>query len=527
MKSAILLPIKDELTLLIKRALSSLASELGLEQGLNWQKLLVSGVFIETIRQERLEALGDYACTVSMDRKCRQFYAQARPEFKNPHKLAQAILQVLQRDKKAKQLLAGAELSGAGFINLRLQSQVLWEYLIQLGEKQEALLRLQDEQTHRIIFEFVSANPTGPLNVVSARAAALGDVCCNMLEVIGHKVIREYYVNDYGNQVQLLGESGLLRYLESHGCQLKFAEQKSDGIYEYPKTLGLPFPKQGYQGEYVKDVVKEIAKQSPGILPSQQQILDLQQKAHQNDLSENFLQNENLVLVCQKFGSAIVSFILEQQQKTLQGFRVRFDNYFRESSLHHDNQVLVIQKQLEHAIYKQDNTIFFRSSQYADDKDRVIVRADGRPTYFLADIAYHANKMKRGFTHIYNIWGPDHHGYIQRLQGAMQALGYSGALQVLIAQQVNLLEDGQALGMSKRSGRLVTLSELMQEVPVDVLRYFFIMRSFAAPMDFDLTVAKDTSEKNPYYYAAYAHARICSIFRKAREKILLQQKEKN
>ena len=224
----------------------------------------------------------------------------------------------------------------------------------------------------------------------------------------------------------------------------------------------------------------------------------------------------------QKLGQSAVSVLLKQQKKSLKDFRVSFDHYFHESLLHAEGKLTAVHKKLaeQGLCYEKEGAVFFRSTQYGDDKDRVLIRQDGRPSYFLADIAYHADKMERGFGEICNIWGPDHHGYIARLAGAVQALGYKGFFQVIIAQQVNLLEGGKALRMSKRTGRILSLGELIEEVPVDAARYFFVMRSFTAPMDFDLTAAKDNSEKNPYYYAAYAHARICSIFRRAQKEKL-------
>ncbi len=509
MKAKSGLHIRDRLTLLIQRALQSLADELRII--IPKQETRQPAVFLEAIREEKF---GDYACTIAMNKKFRASYAQARVELKNPHKFAKAICDQLQKDEQSKDLLDRIEIAGPGFINLTIQTSVLNETIIGFKEKSISLCRLPQDELQVIIFEFVSANPTGPLNVVSARAAALGDVCCNLLEAVGHTLTREYYVNDYGNQITLLGRSACLRYLEENGCVLKFSQQETD----YPPTPGLPFPKEAYHGEYIKDILVKILTQKPTLVLPQKTITKVKKLAEQKDADLSFLEEDEIQQFCHRLGLEMVQYILNQQKQTLKKFRVHIDQFFSERLLHEQKALDKIKNSLENSTYEKDGALFFRSSEYGDDKDRVLVRSDKQPTYFLADIAYHADKAARGCTHMYNIWGPDHHGYISRLTGAIQAIGYKGVFRVLIAQQVNLLEDGKAIQMSKRSGHMLSLAELLDEVPVDVLRYFFVMRSFESPMDFDLELAKDTSDKNPYYYIAYAYARICSIFSKVEEK---------
>ncbi|MBI3395325.1 MAG: hypothetical protein HY042_05785, partial [Spirochaetia bacterium] len=236
-----------------------------------------------------------------------------------------------------------------------------------------------------------------------------------------------------------------------------------------------------------------------------------------NDLSP--VQKLGLLSLADAMGEAATDYFLETHKTDLERFRVTFTSFFRERSLHTSGSVLGVRKFLSDLLYTEDGKELFRSTDFGDDKDRVVVRDDGRPTYLLADIAYHKTKVDRGFDRIYNIWGPDHHGYIKRLSGALQVMGLPAErFRVLIAQQVNLLDAGTPIVMSKRTGRFITMDTLLEEIPIDVTRYFFVMRSFDAHLDFDFTAAKDTSDKNPYYYVAYAHARIRSIFAKAKER---------
>ncbi|MEQ9364297.1 MAG: hypothetical protein RIF32_08650, partial [Leptospirales bacterium] len=475
------------------------------------------------VEYARDEKFGDYACTIAMDRNFRDLYAADHAAFKNPRTFAEALAASLRNDEACREIFAGVEIAGPGFLNLTLTSRVLFEYARFAAIDSGAYGRSTQDRPRKILFEFVSANPTGPLNVVSARAAALGDSCCRLLAAAGEDVTAEYYVNDYGNQVNLLGESCLLRFIESQKIPVKFFEKgegPGDARGAYPATSGLPYPSGGYHGEYIKDVVARIVATDESLRLSSKQLAALQELARRDDVAEDFLHSEpalknELPELAGRLGRAAIAFFLQTQQDDLEQFRVKFANFFRESALHESGAVLKAREHLgDHVYQSEDGKTFFRSTDYGDDKDRVIVRDDGRPTYLLADIAYHRTKIERGYSHVFNIWGPDHHGYIARLAGAMRAMDFpEDNFRVLIAQQVKLLENKQPIKMSKRAGQIISMAELIQDIPIDVSRYFFVMRTFDSHLDFDLAEARDQSDKNPYYYVAYAHARIRSIFR--------------
>ncbi len=485
------------------------------------------------VERSREEKLGDYACTSAMDKKLRELF-----NIKNPRDFASLWVEKIKQFKINKKeielfkeeklfpeylqfedIFEEVNIAGSGFINIFVSKKILVYYLIKAIQEKENYGNQKKENPRKIIFEFVSANPTGPLNIVSARAAALGDSCCNLLEAIGEKVFREYYVNDYGNQVELLGLSFFLRLLEKNGIPLKFSMKENNKIV-YPEKEGIPFPSEAYHGEYIISALEEILKSRSIIIP-EEEILKLKEISKNKFLKEEDLYQiltEPLKSIIDSLSRYAIEYFLDTHKKDLEKFRVKFDNFFLESSLHQSGKVLDIVNFLKEYIYKKDNKVFFKSTYFGDDQDRVIIRENGKPTYLLADIAYHKNKIDRGFTNLINIWGPDHHGYIARLKGAVKALGFPVEnFNILIAQQVTLLEDGKPIVMSKRAGKIIQMKELLEEVPTDVARYFFVMRSFDAHLDFDLNEAKDTSEKNPYYYVAYAHARIQSIFKKIEE----------
>jgi arginyl-tRNA synthetase len=367
-----------------------------------------------------------------------------------------------------------------GFINIFISNHFLFNNLKEIIRRGAAYGRAVNDRRRRVNIEFVSANPTGPLNVVSARAAAVGDTIANLLEFAGDEVDREFYVNDFGNQVTLLGKSVLARIREREGEE-------------------VDFPEDGYRGEYVKDVAAHIA----------QAFSDEIRGIDDDGRLVDFLSEKS------------VAYNLKQQKKDLEDFNVHFKNWFRESTLHERGAVSEAGEILARGnkSYTSEGKVFFKSMAYGDDKDRVLVRDDGRPTYFLADIAYHNDKIQRGYDLIVDIWGPDHHGHIARLNAAMKALGFSEEnFKILIAQQVNLLMEGETVRMSKRMGRFSTMRDLINEIGVDVARYFFVMRSLESHLDFDLTLAKKESSENPVFYLQYAHARICSLFREAQKR---------
>ena len=398
-------------------------------------------------------------------------------------------------------LFSKVDFTPPGFINFRIEDSHLLNYIHSFIEANNNLFAQVDEK-EKIIFEFVSANPTGPLNIVSARAAATGDTICNLLTTLGHTVHREFYVNDYGNQVFLLGVSCLSR-LREHltGVSLSFQEEGDTSSLETLLEKNI-LPGEGYRGEYIKEIAIQIYSDT-----------------NKKSIIDELLKSKNYQSLAEKFAVWAVERNLQTQKEDLISFGVNFDLFYSEKSLHESNSVLTVMDNLKKSgdIKEEDGKQVFTSTKYGDDKDRVVVRDDGRPTYLLADIAYHKTKIDRGFNQIINIWGPDHHGYIARLRGAMISLGFSESrFKVLISQQVNLISKGEKQKMSKRLGQFQTMKDLLEflgESAKDVGRYFFIMRSLESPLDFDLDLAKEESDKNPVFYIQYAHARIHSIFR--------------
>ncbi|MBN1499645.1 MAG: arginine--tRNA ligase [Spirochaetes bacterium] len=377
-------------------------------------------------------------------------------------------------------IIESVEVVKPGFINIFISKVFLSEItadIIENGDNYGQSSRLEPEN---INLEFVSANPTGPLNVVSARAAALGDSIANLLETSGHKVDREFYINDFGNQVRLLGLSAWIRYRELKG--------------ENP-----PFPEDGYHGEYIKDIAEHIKNNFSAqveMLSDEDSIIDF-------------------------FSRKAIEYNVNGQKEVMKKFNIQYKTWYNERNLHESGKVEKTYEQLlqKSVIYEEEGKKIFRSTDYNDDKDRVIIRDDGRPTYLLADIAYHVDKYERGYNRVIDIWGPDHHGYIARLSGAIEALGHKKkSFTVLIAQQVNLIMGGELVKMSKRLGNFSTMQELIDEIGVDAARFFFVMRSMDSHLDFDIELAKRASSENPVFYLQYAHARICSIFREAAER---------
>jgi arginyl-tRNA synthetase len=485
---------------------------------------------------------GHYSTPVAME---------CAKKFKsNPREIAIEIVQKIKEDQKANEYFEKIEIANQGFINFYISTNAHLLMLQKFNQDSKSIFNLVKTKNtdKKIIFEFVSANPTGPLNIVSARAAAVGDAICRIIKICNYNIHREYYVNDYGNQVRLLGLSLAARYLQKLGHN-------------------VDLPEEGYQGEYIKKILDEILIDHPigddydreyisyfltenlmpkpidqfkgkHIRPIKVQIEEIFQK----NLEVKSVEKMNFDLTNPKhndvfeqlgslFGVLAVIRLKFTHKDDLSSFHVEFDKFFSESSLHikDENGKSAVDKVKEELIKSghtklEDGAVLFKSTDFGDDKDRVIVRSDSRPTYLLADIAYHKNKIDRGFTHIYDIWGPDHHGYIARLKGALKALGFPDekkdeAFEVMIVQQVNMIEDGKPVVMSKRLGKFHTMTDLLAKIPADVVRYFFLMRSQSSHLDFDLDLAMTHSSKNPVYYIQYAHARICSIFREAKKDI--------
>ena len=388
--------------------------------------------------------------------------------------------EILKKYIKDNDIVGEVDVVKPGFINIFVSFKYLFEGIKKALSEDHLYGRRSKTNPIRYNIEFVSANPTGPLNVVSARAAAIGDTIANLIEANGDSADREFYVNDYGNQVNLLGLSVIERIKEIKGED-------------------FTFPDEGYHGEYIKEIALWIIDNFSSELTSFKE------------------SNEAIEFASRK----AIEYNVKTQKKDLEDFNVIFKQWFFENTLHINGDVLKAYDILKKNdfIYDEEGKKIFRSSVFGDDKDRVVIRDDERPTYLMADIAYHNDKLTRGYDRVIDIWGPDHHGYIARLSGAVQALGYEKEkFKVLLAQQVNLIMDGESVKMSKRLGNFSTMRELIEEVGVDVSRYFFIMRSLDSHLDFDLSLAKKNSSENPVFYLQYAHARICSIFREAEKR---------
>ncbi|MEE0404774.1 arginine--tRNA ligase [Megasphaera elsdenii] len=407
---------------------------------------------------------GDFASNIAMQ--------SARVAHKAPRIIAQAIV-----DGMDYPWLDHAEIAGAGFINFFLKNDVIYDTLKQILAAGDVYGHAPLRQEDTIQVEYVSANPTGPLHVGHGRGAAYGSALVNLLRAAGYNVQAEYYINDAGNQMNNLAASVNARYLE---------------------LLGKPaeIPENGYHGHDIIETAQAIIDQD-------------------GDKYLDMPEAERLEL----FKDRAYAEKLKALKRDLAHFNVHYDNWFSERTLHPD-AIQAACKVLEERgkIYEKDGALWLKSTDYGDDKDRVVIRDNGVPTYLAADIAYHKNKYDRGFKKIINIWGADHHGYVARVKAAMAALGYDvDQLEVLLLQMVSLFRDGKPVKMSKRTGQAITLNELIEEVGTDAARYFFIMRSLDTQLDFDLDLAKSHSNENPVYYIQYAHARIYSIYRQAKE----------
>ena len=411
---------------------------------------------------------GDYASNVAMI-----LASQVR---KDPREIAGVLS---QRIEDPEGFLEKIEIAGPGFMNFFIREGVLNRFLADVERESERYGSSDLGKGGRVQVEFVSANPTGPLHIGHARGAVVGDVMANILAAAGYRVFREYYINDTGNQMNNLGQSVFLRYRELLG---EAAE----------------FPEGCYRGDYIRDLAAELLKRDG------KRYLDMDAE-------------EAIRLFTDYAGSAILGGIKDD----LRAFGVVFDLYFSERELYREEGVGMLLRALQDKgfIYREGDALWFRTTAFGDEKDRVVIRQNGAPTYFAADIAYHRNKFLRGFETVIDIWGADHHGYIPRMSAAVQALGYEKeALKVILVQLVNLLREGKPVAMSTRSGEFVTLREVVDEVGKDAARYNFLMRRSDSHLDFDLEVAKRQSNENPVYYVQYAHARICSIIRMAAER---------
>ncbi|MFS0575924.1 arginine--tRNA ligase [Sporosarcina sp. 179-K 3D1 HS] len=408
---------------------------------------------------------GDYATNIAM-----QLTKLAKQP---PRAIADAILGKLDTAGTA---IDTIEVAGPGFMNIRLKTDYLGDVVKTVLDQGENYGRSNAGANEKVQVEFVSANPTGDLHLGHARGASLGDSLCNVLDFAGYDVYREYYINDAGNQVHNLAKSVEARYFQALG-------------------LEKDMPEDGYQGQDIIDIGKQLAEEFGD------QYVNVSEEERYSFFREYGLQFE-----------------LAKLKKDLADFRVSFDNWFSETSLYENGKIDVALDKLRANghVYEEDGATWFRSTTFGDDKDRVLIKNDGTYTYLTPDIAYHEDKLHRGFDKLINIWGADHHGYIPRMKAAIEALGYDrDTLEVEVAQMVQLFKDGEKFKMSKRTGKAVTLRELVEDVGLDAVRYFFAMRSGDSQMDFDLDLAISQSNENPVYYAQYAHARISSILRQA------------
>ncbi|MDD4172339.1 MAG: arginine--tRNA ligase [Syntrophomonas sp.] len=418
------------------------------------------------IEVPRDEGHGDFASNAAL-----LLAKQARMA---PRKIAEIIRGQIDRSQMPE--LEEIEVAGAGFINFFLDQSWLYQLpalVLSMGERYGSGAR----QNQKVQVEFVSANPTGNLHMGNARGGAIGDTLANALAFAGYDVEREFYINDAGNQIEVFAQSLEARYLQLMGAKIEF-------------------PDNGYAGQDVVDTVKNIIREYKDTL-----------------LSMSSEERQKIV----------VSYALKEKinyiKNTLSNFGIKYDVWFRERSLHESGQVNEVINYLQDKgfIYEEEGALWFKSTLFGDEKDEVVVRANGLPTYFAADIAYHRDKFQRGFDRVINVWGADHHGHVGRMKGAMQALGYDESrLDILLMQLVRLYRGGIVVRMSKRTGTTVSLDELIEEVGKDAARFFFVMRSPDSQMDFDLDLAKEKNQDNPVYYVQYAHARIQSIFRQAK-----------
>jgi len=421
--------------------------------------------FVPELERPRSEEHGDWATNAALVLGGRL----DRP----PREIAEAIASSVDRDAAG---VADVDVAGPGFINFRLADRLVWSELAEAVARDEAWGRQPELGEGRVNVEFVSANPTGPLHVAHGRGAALGDAVASLLEWTGHEVVREFYVNDAGRQIELLGESVDARFRQSRG------EEAS-------------VPEGGYRGEYVADLAERIA----------------------GDEGEERLAAMDPGERSELFADRAVEILRAEQERDLEEFGVRMDVFREESELYASGAVDDALDDLGEAglTYRDEGAVWLRTSDFGDEKDRVLVKSDGEYTYFLPDIAYHVEKARRGFDRAIDVWGADHHGHVPRMEAALEALGLPERfLETLLIQLVSVYRGEREVRMSKRAGEFVTLRELFSETGADVARYFFLMRRAEVHLKFDLGLALDTSEANPVYKIQYAHARMCSVFEK-------------
>ena len=421
------------------------------------------------LERPRDEANGDWASTVAM--------RSAKLAHRAPRDIAQAIVEHLPENE----VIASVEVAGPGFINVRLAPAALQGVVAQLREERADFGRGSvPEGQRRVLLEYVSANPTGPMHVGHGRWAALGDATARVMRHAGYEVDEEFYINDHGSQMDNFANSVVVRYEQLLGRDVEL-------------------PEACYAGAYVKDIAQAIIDEDGDAW------LDADPDERRVNFRERAYKME-----------------LEEQQQVLDRFGTHFDRWFSERTLYEpdENGKTAVDRSLaamdeKGFVYEKEGATWFRSTAFDDEKDRVLIKANGEMTYFMSDVAYHYNKMERGYDLLINIWGADHHGYVARCKAALAAWGWPDRLEVMLGQLVNLYRDGEAVRMSKRTGEMVTFEELIDEVGVDATRFLMLGKSSDQTIDFDIELAKKKDASNPVYYVQYAHARICSILRKA------------
>ena len=428
---------------------------------------------------------GDYASNIAL-----QLSKRLR---RNPRQIAEEIAKASAPALAATGLFEPLTVAGAGFLNIRVKPEAKLEVIRQVLEQGKDYGRVKTEKEESIQIEFVSANPTGPLHVGHGRGAAYGDSLAKLLEFAGARVTREFYVNDAGRQMDILALSVWLRYLQM-------------------RNVDVPFPEEGYRGDYVRDIAARLADENlarkadfSGALPDADAEIDRLIDLAKRTLGDGWKRVHRFALEA----------MLADQREDLAAFRVSFDQWSSEQALH-DNGLIDKALRLLQArghLFEQGGALWFRSSAFGDEKDRVVRRENGQYTYFASDIAYHLDKFERGFDRVIDVWGADHHGYVPRVKGALEAFGLDpGRLEIALVQFAVLYRNGEKLAMGKRSGEFVTLRELREEVGNDAARFFYVLRKSDQHLDFDLDLAKSESSDNPVYYVQYAHARVCSVF---------------
>jgi len=456
------------------------------------------------------EAHGDYATPVCLQ--------TARTAKQAPRELAEDLRKRLLEDSRLAQLVDDVQIAGPGFLNFTLSNLAYVDVMREMLERGDRIGARQVRESPRVNLEFVSVNPNGPLHVGHGRYAAYGDSLKRLLEFSGANVSTEFYINDYGRQMDRFGRSIAARYAQSFG-------------------LDVAVPADGYQGDYVVRIAEgtrqkigdryvdalrsvegvgrgRVASAAADAQPAEDDDGDQEDT---EDVSE-WPSDDRVAEAVAYFRAEGCTAMLEQMRVELLEFGVTFDVWFSETSLHEGGKVrAAVERLLESGeAFKEDGAVLLRTTSRGDDKDRVVIRSNGHPTYFAADIAYHESKLERGFGHLIDIWGADHHGYVPRMKAAVEILsGEEETLEVIIGQLVNLLEKGELRQMSTRRGEMVTLAELVQAVGRDAARFFLVSRSHDQTLDLDLDLARSQSQENPVYYVQYAHARISSIVRNA------------